>query len=215
MLVAAGRRANTDLLNLAAVGVQTDADGLVVVDPYLRSTNRRIFAAGDVCSRLQFTHHADAQARIVVQNALFLPTATTRGLVIPHCTYTTPEVAQVGETAAALEQAGRPFDSLRVDHAELDRGHAAGPDGGFVEVLLERGGSKILGATIVGRDAGELIAPLCMAMSLGLGIDAFGKTVLPYPTRSEALKRLADQRNRGRLTPRAKRWFARWFRWTL
>lgn len=211
LLVAAGRRPNSDGLNLAAARIGTDDAERIVVDRYLRTTNRRIFAAGDVCAPFQFTHNADAHARIVVQNALFLPTATTTKLVVPRCTYTDPEVAQVGPTRAELEREGVSFEALRVDYRDLDRGRAGGDHSGFVEVLVA--GKRILGATVVGRDAGEQIAPVCLAMSNGLGLGAFGRAVLPYPTRAEALKRLADQYNRRKLTPRTQGWFERWFRW--
>jgi pyruvate/2-oxoglutarate dehydrogenase complex dihydrolipoamide dehydrogenase (E3) component len=214
LLVAAGRRANTDDLNLPAASVATDDAGRIVVDKRLRSTNSRIFAAGDVCTHLQFTHHADAHARIVVQNALFAATASTSRLVIPHCTYTSPEVAQVGATELGLAGEGRGYDRYRVRYAETDRGRTQGDEDGFLEILAERGGPKILGATIVGRDAGEQIAPICLAMSNGLGIDSFGKTVFAYPTRAEALKRVADQLARKKLTPATQRWLTRWFRWT-
>lgn len=215
VLVAAGRRANTDELNLAAVGVEADAAEQIIVDKYLRSTNRRIFAAGDVCSRLKFTHHADAQARIVVQNALFFPSATTTRLIVPHCTYTDPEVAQVGRSEADLARLGIPYDRFFAAYGDLDRGRTQGDEDGFVEILTRRHRAEMLGATIVGRDAGEQIALLCLAMAHGFGIDRFGKALFAYPTRAEVLKRLADDFNRGKLTPRAKSLFARWFRWTL
>jgi pyruvate/2-oxoglutarate dehydrogenase complex dihydrolipoamide dehydrogenase (E3) component len=215
VLVAAGRRANTDELNLAGVGVNTDKAGQIVVDRFLRTSNTRIFAAGDVCAKQQFTHTADAHARIVVQNALFLPTASTRKLVIPHCTYTHPEVASVGETRQTLAANNRDFAVYRVAFDDLDRGKAQGDMEGFVEVLAEPRNGKILGATIVGTDAGEQIAPLCLAMTHGIGLGALAKTVLPYPTRAEYLRRLGDAFNRNKLTARAKRLFATWFRWSL
>ncbi len=214
ILVAAGRRANTDELNLAAAGVQIDENGLLVVDDRLRTSNRRIFAAGDVCSTAQFTHNADAHARIVVQNALFAPTASTRKLVVPHCTYTDPEVAQVGPHRTALEARQVPFDNYRVEFGDLDRGRVQGDTQGFAEVLTERGNDRIIGATIVGRDAGEQLAGICIAMTHGVGLGALAKTVLPYPTRSEYLRRLSDICNRGRLTPRVKSLMGHWFRWT-
>ncbi len=213
VLVAAGRRANSDGLELEAAGVETGAGGLIVVDDYLRTTNRRILAAGDVCARLQFTHNADAHARIVVQNALFLPTATTRKLVVPHCTYTDPEVAQVGRSQAELERDGIAFDTYRVAFGDLDRGRTQGDEHGFAEVLAAPRDGSILGATIVGRDAGEQLAPLCIAMTNGLGLGRLARTVLPYPTRSEYLRRMADEFNRKRLTPAARRMFGAWFRW--
>ena len=120
LLVAAGRRANVEGLNLKAAGVEMQ-DGRIAVDDRLRTSNRRIFAAGDVSSRLAFTHNADAQARVVVQNALFAPTAGTRALAVPQCTYTDPEVAQVGRTQAQLGEARR---GIRLLPAEFRR---AGP----------------------------------------------------------------------------------------
>jgi len=213
VLVAAGRRANTDDLNLAAVNVDTDESGQIIVDRFLRSSNPRIYAAGDVCSKQQFTHLADAHARIVVQNALFFPSATKTKLIVPHCTYTDPEVASVGESGQALAARNQAYDTYRIAYGDLDRGRAQGDSDGYVEVLTAQGQTKILGATIVGRDAGEQIAPLCFMMTRGLGIDAFAKTILPYPTRAEYLRRLADTFNRGRLTPSTKRLFSMWFKW--
>jgi len=213
LLVAAGRSANVEDLNLAAVGVETSG-GLIKVDNRLRTTNPRIYAAGDVCSRQQFTHVADAHARIVVQNALFAPTAKTDRLVIPHCTYTDPEVAQVGRSKAELESDGVAFDCYRVDFRDLDRGRAEGDAAGYAEVWVARGSDEILGATIMGHDAGEQIASLCVAMSNGIGLSRLGKAVLPYPTRAEFLRRLADAYNRTRLTPVAKRLMATWLHWS-
>ena len=215
LLVAAGRRANSEDLDLEAAGVETGAGGLIVVDDYLRTTNQRIYAAGDVCARLQFTHNADAHARIVVQNALFVPTATTRRLIIPHCTYTDPEVAQVGRSQAELERDGTAFDTYRVAFGALDRGKAQGDEHGFAQVLAARNDGRILGATIVGRDAGEQLAPLCVAMTNGLGLGRLARTVLPYPTRAEYLRRMADEFNRKRLTPTASRMFRTWFKWNM
>src|SRR5690606_9345843 len=200
LLVAAGRRPTTDELNLAAVGVELDAAGRIVVDRYLRTTNPRIYAAGDVCSSAQLTHNADAHARIVVRNALFVPTATTDRLVIPRCTYTSPEVAQIGRLASELERDGVAFDRYTCRFDELDRGRMqANP--GFAEILAAAGSDRILGATIVGRAAGELVAPITIAMSLRLGLGAIGSAPLPYPTLSEFLRRAAEGRRRERLSP--------------
>jgi pyruvate/2-oxoglutarate dehydrogenase complex dihydrolipoamide dehydrogenase (E3) component len=214
ILVAAGRRANTDDLNLAAAKVDLDDSGLISVDDKLRTTNARIFAAGDVCSPRQLTHNADAQARVVVQNALFSATASTRRHIVPHCTYTSPEVAQVGPLDSELESRNVAFDRYWVEYADIDRGRAQGDADGFAEVLTEKGGDKILAATIVGRDAGEQIAAICIAMSNGLGLGRLAKTILPYPTRAEFLRRLADTYNRGRLTPTIARAISAWFKWT-
>lgn len=212
VLIAAGRRANVEGLQLREAGVEV-RDGLIVVDKKLRTTNPQIFAAGDVCSRLQFTHHADAHARIVVQNALFAPTATTSFLVVPRCTYTEPEVAHVGSTREELDLTGVPHDTYRVEFADMERAKASGDRHGFVEVTTNKGGDKILGATIVGEDAGEQIAALCIAMTNGLGLGKLGKAILPYPTRAEYMRRLADTYNRTRLTPFAQSLMGVWLRY--
>ncbi len=212
VLVAAGRQANTENLNLSAAGVELADNGLIEVDNRLRTTNSKIFAAGDVCSRLQFTHHADAHARIVIQNALFAPTARTNRLVIPHCTYTDPELAQVGQSAAELERDGPRFDRYVVQIGDLDRGRAAGDEDSYAALLVEPKRGDILGATVVAENAGELIVPICLAMSNGLRIGDVGKVVYPYPTRSEYLRRLADDYNRTRLTPTVRRLMQTWLR---
>ena len=211
-LVAAGRRANTENLNLGAAGVELTDNGLIKVDDRLRTTNPKIYAAGDVCTQLQFTHHADAHARIVIQNALFAPTARTRRLVIPHCTYTNPELAHVGASAAELERNGGRFDRYVVRFGDLDRGRAAGDEDSYAALLVEPKRGDILGATIVAEDAGELIVPICLAMSNGLRLGDIGKAVYPYPTRSEYLRRLSDDYNRTRLTPTVKRLMQAWLR---
>jgi len=214
ILVAAGRRANVEQLHLSRAGVELTETGLVVVDDRLRTTNRKIYAAGDVCSHLQFTHHADAQARIVIQNALFAPSARTNKLVIPHCTYTTPEVAQVGASHTQLERDGVRHDRYAVRLSELDRGRAAGDEDSFAELLVEPRRGELLGATVIAENAGELIVPVCVAMSNGLRLGDLGKTVYPYPTRSEYLRRLADDYNRSRLTSRIRRLMKAWLRLT-
>ncbi len=211
VLVAAGRRRNVEGLELERAGVRLDARGGVAVDERLRTSNRHVFAAGDVCSTLQFTHAADAQARIVVRNALFAGRARVDRLIVPWCTYTKPELAQVGATRQQLEAGGQDFDRFRFAFADLDRGRTDGDAEGFAEVRVARGSDRLLGATVVGRDAGELLAPLVVLMNLGKGLGALGTLVLPYPTRSEYLRRLADAWNRTRLTPQT----AALLRWWL
>ena len=124
VLVALGRKPNTDGLNLKAAGVELGAQGFVIANAKLQTSNKRILAAGDCTAHLQFTHHADAQARALIQNALFVPTAKVSGLIVPHCTYTDPEVASVGETPQALASAGVAFDTFAFDLNELDRSRA-------------------------------------------------------------------------------------------
>ena len=213
VLAALGRQPNSDGLNLAAVGVDLDEQGAIEVNARLQTNNRHIYAAGDVCSAFQYTHNADAQARIVVRNALFAGRASTDDLIIPRCVYTSPEVAQLGANRDELGAAGRAFDVHHVDFSELDRARTDGDDEGFVEVLTPQGSDRVLGATLVGEPAGELVAPLAILMQQRLGLGVMQGIVLPYPTRSEFLRRLADGYNRSRLTPRVARLFKTWLRW--
>ena len=210
LLVALGRRPNTDALQLAKAGVEVDARGFIVTNHRLRASNKRIFAAGDCASRAQFTHNADAQARVVVQNALFAPTASINAHVVPHSVYTDPEVSAVGQSEAELRAAHVAFDTYKVAFSELDRGRVQGDATGFAKVLTVKGSDQILGACMVGKDAGEQLAGICLLMSNKLGLSAVGKTILAYPTRSEILKRLADAYNRTRMTPMVARLFALW-----
>ena len=183
----------------------------------MRTTNKRVFAAGDCTTALQFTHHADAQARALIQNALFLPTAKIDGLVVPHCTYTRPEIASVGLSQEQLQAAGTPYDEYEFYFDELDRTRAMPfPDQigraakGYAHVITARGKDTILGASLIGDDAGELLAPICLLMTQNLGLTAAQRTVFSYPTRSEYLKRLGDAYNRSRMTPSVARLFQRW-----
>jgi pyruvate/2-oxoglutarate dehydrogenase complex dihydrolipoamide dehydrogenase (E3) component len=214
VLVALGRRPNTEDLNLANARVRVSERGFILTDAKLRTTNKSIYAAGDCTAALQFTHHADAQARAVVQNALFAPTAKVDGLIVPHCTYTKPEVASVGDNEDTLTAAGVAYDVYQFDFAELDRGRVEIDGDGFARVYTTRGSDQILGATIVGHDAGEQIAPICMLMNNKLGLGNPGKTLFCYPTRSEYLKRLADAYTRSRFTPRVAGLFKRWLQFT-
>ena len=212
ILIGVGRAPNVEGVGLEAAGVEYDADG-VKVSEMLRTSNRRIYAAGDVCSRYRFTHMADAQARIVVANALFHARQKTSSLVVPWCTYTDPEIAHVGMYRAEAEAAGLEVTTLTVPLSECDRAVLDGEEEGFARVHLKKGSDRILGATVVARHAGELISEVTLAMVSGLGLSAIGRTIHPYPTQGEAVKKLADYYNRSRLTPRLKQGIAGWLRW--
>ncbi len=219
ILVALGRKPNTQDLNLDAAGVAVDAQGFIVTNPKLQTSNKRIYAAGDCTARLQFTHHADAQARALIQNTLFAPTAKVDELIVPHCTYTDPEVASVGENPQSLQRKGVAFDCYEFDLNELDRSRAD-PEvleqtEQHAEVYTQRGSDKILGATIIAKEAGELVAPIGLMMTNGLGLSAAAKTIFSYPTRSEFLKRLGDAYNRTRMTDRVAAAFRWWLARTL
>jgi pyruvate/2-oxoglutarate dehydrogenase complex dihydrolipoamide dehydrogenase (E3) component len=213
ILVAIGRAPNVDGLGLEQAGVQFDSKTGIRVDERLRTSNRRIYAAGDVCSPYKFTHTADAMARILLANALFHGRQTSRNMVIPWVTYTSPEVAHVGLYENEARQQGYAVTTMTVPLAEVDRALIDGETEGFARVHLKKGSDKILGATIVAAHAGEMIGEMALAISAGLGLGSIGKTIHPYPTQSEILRKLADSYQRSRLTPGLKKVLNAWFRW--
>ena len=212
ILIAVGRAPNVDGLDLAAAGIAFDTKG-VTVDDSLRTTNRRVFAAGDVCSAYKFTHAADAMARIVLHNALFFGRKKASALVIPWATYTDPEVAHVGLSAREARQRGDTVTTLTVPLSEVDRAVLEDEAEGFARVHLDRRSGQILGATMVASHAGELIGEIAVAMKAGIGMGAIGFTIHPYPTQSEAWKRLGDEWNRTRLTPGVRTLLRSLLRW--
>ena len=211
LLVAIGRSPNVEGLGLDAAGIRTHTRG-IPVDDHLRTSNRRVFVAGDAATPYQFTHIAEATAAIVVQNALFLPTARVSRLTVPWATYTAPEVAHVGLSERDAADQGVAVDVYRHAMSAVDRARIDGDTEGFVKILTRRGSSRIVGATIVASRAGEMIAGIVLAMQNGLGIDKLAGVIHPYPTLSEAVRRAAAGYLRGRLTPRTKRILGWWFR---
>ena len=190
LLVAAGRRANVDGLNLDAAGVDYSPRG-VTVDARLRTTNKRVFAIGDVAGGYQFTHVAGYHAGIVIRNALFSLPAKANHDAVPWVTYTDPEIAHVGLTEAqARETHGDAIKVVRWSFAENDRARAERETDGLVKVVVGRKG-KILGASIAGLHAGELLQPWVLAISQGLKIGAMANIIAPYPTLGEVNKRAA------------------------
>jgi len=212
LLVAVGRAPNVEGLNLDAVDVAYDKKG-VKVDDRMRTTNPRIFAAGDICSPYQFTHAADFMARIVIQNALFKGRVKSSSLTIPWCTYTTPEIAHVGLYEREAKERGVEIDTFVQELGDVDRAILDGETDGFVKVHLKKGTDTILGATIVARHAGDLICEITLAMTHGLGLKKIGSTIHPYPTQAEAIRKLGDQYNRTRLTPKVKWLMQKWLAW--
>jgi pyruvate/2-oxoglutarate dehydrogenase complex dihydrolipoamide dehydrogenase (E3) component len=214
VLAGVGRAPNVAGLNLEAVGVAYDARRGVHVDDRLRTTNRRIFAAGDVCSDYRFTHAADAMARVVIRNALFLGRARVSQLVIPWCTYTEPEVAHVGLSERAARERNIALQTFTQPLAHVDRAILDGATDGFVKVHVVPGTDKIVGATVVARHAGDLIAECVLAMTARLGLGKLGQAIHPYPTQAEALKKAGDAYFRTKLTPFAKWLLGLWLQWT-
>ncbi len=214
ILVGVGRTPNVEGLGLEAAGVEYDTTAGVKVNDHLRTTNRRIFAAGDVCSPYKFTHNSDFQARIVIQNALFLGRARASALTVPWCTYTDPEIAHVGLYEADAKERGIRVKTFVQDFEDVDRALLDGESNGFVKIHVREGTDQILGATIVARHAGEMLSEITLAMTGGLGLGKIARTIHPYPTQAEAIRKIGDAYNRTRLTPRVKRLFERWLRWS-
>lgn len=191
LLVATGRKPNLEGLDLDAAGIKFDRRG-IKVDSGLRTTNRRVYAIGDVAGSLQFTHVANYHAGIVIRRAVFrVPAKVNEGLV-PWVTFTDPELAQVGLSEdAARKRYGQRISVLRWPFAENDRAQAERRTEGFVKVVMLPSG-RILGATMLAEHAGELIQTWGLAVSSRLGIKAMADTIVPYPTLSEVNKRAAQ-----------------------
>jgi pyruvate/2-oxoglutarate dehydrogenase complex dihydrolipoamide dehydrogenase (E3) component len=208
LLVAAGRAPNVEGLALEKAGVASGRAG-VEVDHRLRTTNPRIYAAGDVCSAFKFTHAADAMARIVIQNALFFGRRKASALVIPWCTYTDPEIAHVGLSESEARERSLDVTTITVPLAEIDRAVLDGDADGFARVHADRRSGRILGATLVAAHAGEMIGEMALAITARLTLGTLAAAIHPYPTQSEAWKRAGDAWNRARLTPRVRAVFQR------
>lgn len=208
LLVAVGRAPNVENLNLEAVGVAYGKKGVEVND-HLQTTNPRIFAAGDVCSKYQFTHAADFMARIVIQNALFalgpLGRKKASDLIIPWATYTSPEVAHVGLVEHDAAKSGVEIDTYVQSFDEVDRAILEGETHGFAKIVTKKGSDEILGATIVAGNAGDLISEVTLAMNRKIGLGKIASVIHPYPTQAEVIRKLGDQYNRTRLTPTSKK----------
>ena len=209
LLVAAGRAPNVEGLGLETVGVEFNEKGVKVNDR-LQTTNPRIFACGDICSRYQFTHVADFMARIVIQNALFKRRAKASSLIIPWAAYTSPEIAHVGLYEQEARSAGIEVDTFTQELSQVDRAILDGETEGFVRVHVRRGTDQILGATVVAAHAGELIGELSLAMKGRLGLKTIGAAIHPYPTQAEAIRKMGDLYSRTRLTPLVQKLFHTW-----
>ena len=216
ILVGVGRAPNVEGLGLEVVGVDYGVKSGVEVNNRLQTTNPRIFAAGDVCFPYKFTHVADALAQIVVQNALFphplgLGYAKTDRLVIPWCTYTAPELAHVGMSQEKAVEKGIAIDTFTVKLDEVDRAVLDGETEGFARVMVKMGSGRVLGATIVAAHAGEMIGELTLLMTAGKGLGTLARTIHPYPTQAEVLKKVANAWRKSGFTEGKKRLLERFF----
>ncbi|HNG65764.1 MAG TPA: FAD-dependent oxidoreductase [Thauera aminoaromatica] len=213
LLCAVGRSARLEGFGLEALGIPTGAT--VATDDFLQTRYPNILAAGDVAGPLQFTHVAAHQAWHAAVNALFghLRRFRVDYRCVPHTTFTDPEVARVGLNETEAHARGIAFEFTRYDLAELDRAITDGADRGFVKVLTVPGKDRILGATIVGEHAGELLAEFVLAMKHGLGLNKLLGTIHAYPTFAEANKSVAGEWKRAHAPQRVLRWLERHHAW--
>ncbi len=217
ILVGAGRVPNVESLGLDVVGVKYDKSG-VKVNHRLQTTNPRIYAAGDVCSRYKFTHAADAMAQIVIQNALFphplgLAYATVESLAMPWCTFTEPEIAHVGMYEKDAKETGIEVETYTYKLDEVDRAILDGEDDGFARIHVQKGTDKILGATIVASHAGDLISEFSVLMKAGAGAKTLAATIHPYPTQAEVNKKVVNLWRKAHFSQRTKHILTQLFAW--
>ena len=207
LLIAAGRQPNVENLNLRKANVSFTERG-VAVDEYLETSQPGIYAVGDVVGQLQFTHVADYHAQIAIRNTL-VPFSFLRQKVdysvVPWCTYLDPEVATVGLTESQAKERGTDYELIEQEMKAVDRAVVERTDAGFARVLVKRGSDKILGATIVGEHAGELIQEFVLAMKHGIGLKQIASTIYAYPTFASLVLKSAEKFNKKRLTPRARK----------
>ncbi len=209
LLVAAGRRPNLESLDLKSAGVDVTERSVRVTD-YLQTSQRHIYAVGDVIGPFLFTHMADAQARVVVRNIL-MPFQFLRKKmdysVAPWCTYTDPEIAHVGLGEKEAQRKNIDYDLFVVPLEDVDRAVVESEEAGFAKVLTQKGSDKILGAIIVAPHAGDLLHEFVLAMKAGIGLATIASTIHAYPTFAELARKAGDKYNRTRLTPNAKKIF--------
>ena len=207
ILIALGRKANTRGFGLEELNIKLTEQGVVQADPFLRTNYKNIFVVGDVTGPYQFTHTASYQAGIAVQNAIF-PHPFKRKInyrVVPACTFTDPEVARVGLNEILAKKQGIDFEVTVYQIDDLDRAITDSEAYGFIKVITERGRDKILGVTIVGHHAGDLLAEYVLAMQYNIGLKKILNTIHPYPTLSEANKYVAGNWSRNHL-PKSIKW---------
>jgi mercury(II) reductase len=192
LLMATGRSANVQGLNLEAAGVDYTRQGVTVNDR-CRTSQRHIYAVGDVTGRYQFTHMANHMAKVAMTNALLKFPSTIDADHVPWVTYTDPELAHVGATAEGLDEAGTSYETYRFPYDKLDRAITEGETNGLIKVHATSLTGKILGASVLGSRAGELITTFTIAMRNGVTLRNIGDTIHPYPAWGEGVRRVADQ----------------------
>lgn len=191
ILVGTGRLPNVEDLGLEAADVDLDGASGIRVDDHLRTSNPRIFAAGDVCLEHKFTHTAEVAARIVVDNALRGRRQRMSTLTIPWCTFTDPEIAHVGLYVREANERRLSIKTFTVPLHDVARATMDSEEVGFVKIHVSEGSARIVGATIVGRHAGEMINEITLAMVAGIGLDTLARVIHAYPTQAGAIQQAA------------------------
>lgn len=210
ILTGIGHVAQVEGLDLERAEVGFDRASGVQVDDFLRTSNPRIYAAGDVCMEHKYTHAAVAAARIAVRNALFRGRERLSRLVIPWCTFTDPEIAHVGLYVREANALGIPVKTYTVPMHEVDRAVMDSEQEGFAKIHVRDGSDRILGATVVARHAGDMINGITLAMEAELGLRGLERVIHAYPTQAEAIHAATEAYRASRLTARVQARLARW-----
>ena len=219
LLVATGRIPNLEGLNLEAAGVAFTPRG-ITVDASLRTSQKHIYAAGDIAGSYQFTHMADYHARIVVENIVrsrIFPLRVLNQLAktdyrcLPWSTYTSPEIGRVGLNETEANKKGIAYDVYKIEMSEEDRAVVEGCEEGFVKVLAKKGTDQILGVTLLGAHGGDLVHEFVLAMQHGIGLKKISSTIHAYPTFAEIVRKVGDAYNKTRLTPKKHAFLKRLF----
>lgn len=200
MLVSTGRKPNVENLGLDLAGVKFDTKIGLQVNDQLQTTNARIYGVGDCCSAFKFTHAADFMARMVIRNALFLGKDKMSNLLIPYATFTSPEIAHVGLYEKDMKEKGIGYKTFEKHFDDNDRAICDGTTQGMVRIHVEEKSDKILGASICGMNAGNMISEITLAIQSKTGLGALASVIHPYPTTGEAVRQAGDLYNRTRLT---------------
>ncbi len=204
LLIATGRKPAVADLGLEEAAVEYDSRNGVWVNDQLQTSNPDVYAVGDVASKYQFTHMADFMARLVIKNALFFGRDKFSDLLIPWATYTDPEVAHVGLYEKDLQERNIDYTTFKREFSHVDRAIVDGDEEGYVKIHVAKGKGQILGATITGSHAGDMISEISVAMQAGMGLGSLASVIHPYPTAAEAIRQCGDAYNRERLTPTVK-----------
>lgn len=202
VMFAIGRTPNVENMGLKEAGIEYTAKGVIVNDR-LTTSNNHVFAVGDCIPGPQFTHNSDVQARTVISNALFYGSKAKSDIILPYCTFTTPEIATVGLNEYSLKEQGILYDAYSKGFDHLDRA-ICDDNKGHYTIYCKKGTDQILGATLVGGPAGDLIVQITSSMFNKIGLSKMGACVHPYPSYAEAFKGMADNFNRTKLKPIVK-----------